>query len=65
MMPVPYKLSPDTVVEMLCQQGCKSVRRAIESIEQGTLPQGTESLSRDECCTVLAELKAIMAVYDH
>ena len=65
MMPEPHKLSPDSVLEMLCQQGCKSVLQAIEQYEHGQRPQGTESLSGEECRAVIAELKSIMAVYTH
>ncbi|MDX5363166.1 MAG: hypothetical protein LPJ91_03285 [Pseudazoarcus pumilus] len=65
MMPATHKPSPDTVIELLCQQGCQSVRHAISRIEQGETPCGTEGLSPAECHAVLAELRAIMAVYDH
>ncbi len=65
MMPEPHKLSPDSVIEMLCQQGCKSVREAIDQFEHGDRPQGAETLSAEECHAVLVELKSIMAVYTH
>ena len=65
MMPERHNLSPETVVEILCQQGCRCVRQAIAAIEHGARPGGTEMLSGDECLAVLLELKAIMAVYDH
>ena len=65
MMPEAHKLSPDSVIEMLCQQGCKAVLQAIAEFEHGERPRGTECLSGDECRQVVAELKAIMAVYTH
>lgn len=65
MMPEAHNLSPEHVIEHLCRQGCASVRRAITEFEHGQRPRGTETLSTEQCSSVLAELKAIMAVYDH
>lgn len=51
-------------VETLCQEGCNDVRQAIAQLEAGqSLPQ-LQGLSATEQQAVLAELKAIMAVYD-
>jgi len=51
------------VMESLCGDGCKAVWGVIDSLESGqALPQ-TEGLSPQELDTLLAELKAIMAVY--
>jgi len=51
-------------VEQLCAEGCQSVRRYIRYLEQGKdLPQ-THEMHEKEKQQVLAELKAIMSVYD-
>lgn len=53
----------ELVLENLCGQGCKAVWGIIASLESGhALPQ-TDGLSEGELETLLAELKAIMAVY--
>jgi len=51
-------------IEALCQEGCRAVREHIAALEAGEVIAGTEALSEAERCAVLAELKAIMAVYD-
>lgn len=51
-------------VEQICLQGCESVRRTIENLEQHQPSEATQALSREECDEVLHELKEIMSVYD-
>jgi hypothetical protein len=50
-------------VEALCHKGCKSVWRDIAALEDGLDLPETRELSPPERRAVLAELKAIMAVY--
>jgi hypothetical protein len=53
----------DQVVELYCRRGCRTVYRVIVALEHGEgLADGPE-LSEEETRAVLAELKAIMAVY--
>lgn len=57
---------PDTmseVLEALCQSGCKAVLAMIQAMEAGETVPLTESLTAEQRAQVLAELKAIMAVY--
>ncbi len=51
-------------VESLCEFGCDSVRSSIAALEQGQPVAGTEGMNDEQRRQVLAELKAIMAVYD-
>ena len=51
-------------VEQICMQGCESVRRTIETLEQHQPAEATQDLSPQECDEVLHELKEIMSVYD-
>ena len=51
-------------VEQLCAEGCRSVRLCITRLEQGEDVSQTDELKPEEKQQVLAELKAIMAVYD-
>ena len=54
----------ETVVESLCQNGCKAVWSYIEDLEANrTIPE-TASLNEVQRREVLVELKAVMAVYD-
>jgi len=53
----------DHCIEVLCNDGCRQVWHHIRRLESGdTLPE-TESLTDQERQAVLAELKAVMAVY--
>jgi len=54
----------DECIELLCQRGCSAVRGVISDLEAGRPVPGTEQLSMDGRRRVLAELKAVMAVYD-
>lgn len=54
----------EAAVETLCQRGCIAVRGIIDDMEDCRLVPGTEDLSETERQAVLAELKAIMDVYD-
>lgn len=51
-------------IETLCQKGCKEVSRIILVLERNEPLEDVGQLSEDERQAVLAELKAIMAVYD-
>jgi hypothetical protein len=53
----------DACIESLCQLGCREVRQVIAALEQGLAVPGTEGLGDVERALVLAELRAIMAVY--
>ena len=56
--------SVDNVVELLCQKGCRAVWSDIASIESGDRLIELRDLSTAEVAAVLAELKAVMAVYE-
>lgn len=51
-------------VELLCQEGCNDVRATIVRIESGIEVPLMAGMPTEEVEAVLAELKAIMAVYD-
>ncbi len=51
-------------LDHLCNQGCTAVREVIEQIEAGDEVPELASLNPPEQARLLAELKAIMAVYD-
>lgn len=51
-------------VEALCELGCDSVRNTIAALEAGHPVAQVEGLDAEQRRHVLAELKAIMAVYD-
>ena len=51
-------------VEALCQCGCDAVRATITAMETGHEVAQTVGLSDQQRQKVLAELRAIMAVYD-
>lgn len=53
-----------TIVDQLCEDGCKAVNRYINEIESGEYPEQMRALNRREREEVLAELHSIMAVYD-
>lgn len=59
---------PDTCVsqcvESLCRLGCEAVRATITALEAGLPVTGVESLDAQQRRAVLAELQAIMQVYD-
>ena len=50
-------------VEVLCEQGCGSVRSTIDKLVSGEVLPETKGLSQDELSKVIKELKSIMAVY--
>jgi hypothetical protein len=52
-----------TVVDHLCEDGCKAVTQYIDEIEKGDFPAPMRNLNPQQCQVVLAELKSIMAVY--
>ncbi|GAB4300091.1 MAG: hypothetical protein Kow0096_19890 [Thiohalomonadaceae bacterium] len=51
-------------VETLCELGCDSVRRTIAALEADEPVAQVAGLDAEQRRRVLAELKAIMAVYD-
>jgi hypothetical protein len=51
-------------VEILCHQGCSMVYRRIRALQQGEEFPEVADLSRAERMSVLAELIAIMDIYD-
>jgi len=53
-----------SIVEELCNQGCRQVTMYINQIEAGKLPSAMHKLSKKDQEKVLKELKSIMAVYD-
>jgi hypothetical protein len=50
-------------VERLCHKGCRAVWADIDALESGTILPEARGLTRAEIEAVLAELKAVMAVY--
>ena len=53
-----------SVVDQLCEDGCKRVSKYIREIQAGDYPRQMRKFNRQECDEVMAELKSIMAVYD-
>jgi hypothetical protein len=53
----------DAIIEALCRQGCRQVRLNIARLEQGEEVPETRGLTAAARLEVLAELRAIMAVY--
>ena len=55
----------DDCVEMLCQQGCRSVLGKIAVLEQGEHIPETTFLGEQGRIAVFEELKSIMSVYSN
>lgn len=53
----------DRCVEGMCKKGCKALWEDIEALQNGVALPEVDLLSEQERGQVLAELKAIMAVY--
>jgi hypothetical protein len=53
-----------SVVESICGLGCDRVREIIQALEVGELVSEASGLVESQRLEVLAELKAIMSVYD-
>jgi hypothetical protein len=53
-----------SVVDQLCEDGCRQVTRYIREIQSGDYPKQMRKLNQQECNEVMAELQAIMSVYD-
>lgn len=51
-------------LDRICTEGCHYVRNCIGQLENGEVPGHATELSAAERILLLAELKAIMAVYD-
>ena len=54
----------DAQVARICDLGCRHVYRVIELLEDGRESEVVENLRPAVRAAVLAELKAVMAVYD-
>ena len=52
------------VLEAVCRRGCRYVLQVIAALERNDLPEDLSGLDLDRRRRVLAELQAIMAVYD-
>lgn len=64
MSAVMLKPELQSIVEQLCEDGCKRVNRYIREIQAGDYPSQMRRLQRQDCDAILTELKAIMAVYE-
>jgi hypothetical protein len=53
----------DLCLESICHQGCRSVNRVIEQLEQGQIIKAVAHLTAAQRHRLLQELKSIMAVY--
>lgn len=53
-----------SIVEELCNHGCRQVATCIDQIEAGKTPIAMLKLSLKDQQAVLVELKSIMSVYD-
>jgi len=53
-----------SIVELLCGEGCQQVNVYIQEIEMRQLPKTMQALSEQNQDLILNELKSIMAVYD-
>lgn len=53
-----------SIVEELCDHGCRQVSTYINQIEAGKLPREMLKLSEKDQKVVLGELKSIMSVYN-
>ena len=54
----------DAHVARICDLGCRRVYEVIAELERGQSSDATRSLSDSLRAVVLAELKAVMAIYD-
>lgn len=54
----------DLQVERICNLGCAAVYRIIDGLERGEQLPELRSIRREDQARLLAELKAVMAVYD-
>lgn len=61
---MPHSSKVQQCVEALCQNGCQAVRATIQALERDLPVAQTDAMDACERAAVLAELKAIMAVYD-
>ena len=53
-----------SIIESICELGCDRVNEIIDALEHGSSVEETRGLDKSDQHQVLAELKAIMAVYD-
>ncbi|MGB5276753.1 MAG: hypothetical protein WBO16_10160 [Gammaproteobacteria bacterium] len=53
-----------SIIESVCELGCDRVLEIIQSLESGEFVLETAELDKSQQLEVLAELKAIMSVYD-
>lgn len=61
---MPESMTSSQCIEMICKQGCTSVREVINRLEDGQLVDELKHLETKEQDHVLHELKTIMSVYD-
>ena len=54
----------DAHVARICDLGCRRVYQVIATLERGQESDDTRTLPDNLRATVLAELKAVMAIYD-
>ncbi len=50
-------------LEQICEQGCRSVNKVIQQLENGEVIESTRHLNESQQKILLQELKSIMAVY--
>ncbi|WPL18634.1 hypothetical protein Thiowin_03714 [Thiorhodovibrio winogradskyi] len=55
---------PEAVIEAICQKGCRQVHDDIARLEQNDSVPEARGLSHAQRVRLLAELRAIMAVYE-
>lgn len=55
--------SLENCIELFCRKGCRALLRDIQAMEQGEIPPEAAHLDVDARVELLAELKAVMAVY--
>ncbi|EDN67923.1 hypothetical protein BGP_5258 [Beggiatoa sp. PS] len=53
----------DFCLEQICKQGCRSVNKIIQQLEQGQTIEVVQQLNMAQQNRLLQELKSIMAVY--
>ena len=57
------KLKIEHALELICQQGCPTVRETIREIECGALSEPMKKLNTEECARLLVDLKSVMKTY--
>ena len=57
-------MNQEQSIETICQGGCDAVRGVITALEQGREVNELSGLDSESQQQVLAELKAVMSIYD-